>query len=326
MIPRKSDARQIEELLDGLPASPWIGAARQWWPHFIFHFTDIRYVVSILTDGKLLPRSRSNMATDIASAGVLDNTADTWKEYVRLYFRPRTPMQWNNEGIRPRGGLTSLRAHCPVPVFLLFDSKDILSRATTRFSEGNLAGNGVRVDDDAVFLASIPFEKVYHDSALSDDGKRNIVFHRHAEVMIPQELDLSGLKYIICRSEAETETLRNLLTPQIRSQFDARICEARRANLFFRRWTFVETALLEHQKLVLNFNQSTSSPGPFSARLEVKNLATSHMYKWEDPAYFARNECAISIPQLVEPTPYEVTFALDSAIAYMGRFNPGPLF
>lgn len=326
MIPRKSDAGQIAALLDGLQASPWIGAARQWWPQFIFHFTDIRNVVSILTAGKLLPRSRSNMATDIASAGVLDNTADTWKEYVRLYFRPRTPMQWNNEGIRPRGGLTSLLAHCPVPVFLLFDSKDILSRATTRFSEGNLAGSGVRVGDDAVFLASIPFEKVYHDSALSEDGKRNVVFHRHAEVMIPQELELSGLKYIICRSEAETETLRNLLTPQTRSQFDGRICEARRANLFFRRWTFVETASLEQQKVVLNFNHGTNSPGPFAAHLEVRNLATGDKYEWQAPEYLAGSTCTISIPQLVESTSYEVTFALDGALAYMGGFNPGPMF
>ena len=119
MTHRKPDADKIEAHLAALRTASWLGAARRWWPQFIFHFTDLQNVVSVLTQGKLLARSRCEIATDIASADVLANTNDAWKDYVRLYFRPRTPMQWHIEGIRPRGRLTSLKAHCPVPVFLL---------------------------------------------------------------------------------------------------------------------------------------------------------------------------------------------------------------
>ena len=325
MTLRKPDADQIEAHLAALRTASWLGPARQWWPQFIFHFTDLQNVVSILTQGKLLARSRGEIATDIASADVLANTDDAWKDYVRLYFRPRTNMQWNNEGIRPRGFLTPLNAHCPVPVFLLFDATELLTRMTTRFSEGNLAADST-TGEDAAYFASIPFPKVYHNSWLSEGEKRNVIFHRHAEVLIPGELGLVSLKHIICRSEAETETLRNRLPTQIRTQFDGLICEARQANLFERNWTFVETASLEQQRVVLNFNPTTkSSGGPFAAFLEIQNLTTGEKYQWKDSAYQANRNCSISIPQLVEPTPYEAVFTLDDAIAYAGRFNPNPM-
>jgi hypothetical protein len=193
MIPRKPDAEQIKAHLNALRQSSWLGASREWWPQFVFHFTDIQNAVSILSQARLLPRSQRPNPVDIASVQVIDSTDESWKDFVRLYFRPRTPMQFHNEGMRPRGGLSSLGAHCPVPVFLVFDAEDFLTRASTRFSEGNLAANS-SVGVDARYFASIPFERVYHDSALSDAEKRTVVFHRHAEVLVPDELDLSALK------------------------------------------------------------------------------------------------------------------------------------
>ncbi|MGO8701673.1 MAG: DarT ssDNA thymidine ADP-ribosyltransferase family protein [Limisphaerales bacterium] len=84
---------------------------------------------------------------------------------MRLYFRPRTPTQHQIEGFRPAGQYGSLGKHMPLPVFFLFDSKDVLTREATRFSKGNLSQNP-EVGEDATFFASIPFEKVYHDSWL----------------------------------------------------------------------------------------------------------------------------------------------------------------
>lgn len=321
MMARKPDADRITSHLNALANASWLGPTRKWWPQFVFHFTDLRNVVSILSQGKLLARSRCGIATDIASAEVLAHTDDAWKDFVRLYFRPRTPMQWNIEGIRPRGQLTSLNAHCPVPVFLLFDSTELLTRSTTQFSEGNLAANST-TGDDAAYFAAIPFEKVYHNSWLSEVEKRNIVFHRHAEVLIPEELDLGALKYIICRSEAELETLRNRLPPDVCAEFNGRICEARRANLFDRSWMFVETTSLEQQKVTLNFNPSTKSKGPFSVVLNLENLLTNERYHWSNPNYQANQQCTVRIPQLIESTPYEAVFTMDDAIAFAGRFNP----
>jgi len=70
------------------------------------------------------------------------------------------------------------------------------------------------VDDSVDFYLSLPFDKIYHDSGLSrfSESKKSIIFHRHAEVIVPEALDLSSLSYIICRSRAEFETLINLLS------------------------------------------------------------------------------------------------------------------
>jgi hypothetical protein len=61
--------------------------------------------IKILESGQLLSRKKlieaGEMITDNASAEVIDNTDEAWKGYVRLYFRPRTPTQHNNQGFRP---------------------------------------------------------------------------------------------------------------------------------------------------------------------------------------------------------------------------------
>lgn len=154
---RKPDAARIEAHLDRLREAGWLGVARQWWPKFVFRFDDIQNVVRILTAGKVRCRSQRGEALETASQEVLGNTEEKWKDCVRLYFRPRTPTQYQVEGFRPKGQLGSLRAHMPVPVFLLFDAKQILTRKATQFSTGNLAANPV-VGDTAGFFETIPFE------------------------------------------------------------------------------------------------------------------------------------------------------------------------
>ena len=144
--------------------------------------------------------------------------ADEWKDCVRLYFHPRTPTQHQVEGFRPAGGLGSLGKHMPVPIFLLFDAKEILTRKTTRFSTGNLSQNPP-VGEDAAFFESIPFEKIYHDSWMREEEKSEIKFHRHAEIIVSHELDLDGLRRIWCRSEAEYQTLLHLLPRQLAKKF-----------------------------------------------------------------------------------------------------------
>ena len=189
MRERKPDAARIEARLDGLRQASWIGPARQWWPKYVFRFDDIQNAVRILQSGKVSCRAKRGEALETASQEVLGHTEETWKNHVRLYFRPRTPTQYQVEGFRPKGQFGSLQAHMPVPVFFLFDAKDILTRASTKFSNGNLAAHP-EVGENADFFETIPFEKVYHDSWMSDGEKPNIKFHRHAEVVVPDELDL----------------------------------------------------------------------------------------------------------------------------------------
>lgn len=60
-----------------------------------------------------------SMAVDIASQKVIKSTASKWKDFVRLYFRPRTPMQYRNEGFRPKNQ-RELESHCPVPIIFKY--------------------------------------------------------------------------------------------------------------------------------------------------------------------------------------------------------------
>lgn len=214
----KPDADKILSHIEDIKKRSWLTESQRWWPDHVFHFTDILNAVKILNDGVMFSRlqleKNKELITDIASKAVIESTDLKWKDYVRFYFRPRTPTQFNNEGFRPEDQ-RRLASHCPVPIFFIFDSKAILTNKTTCFSDGNLAA-GAQTGETAQFFLSLPFEKIYHDQGLTEEEKRNIVFHRHAEVIIPKSLDLSSLKFIWCRSQAEFETLLYLLLPKTR--------------------------------------------------------------------------------------------------------------
>jgi hypothetical protein len=316
----KRDAARIRKHLESLRNAPWLGPARKWWPSYVFHFTDITNAISILEGGKLVCRTHAPIAKDIASSEVLSNTNDTWKRYARLYFRPRTPTQFHNEGFRPRSALGPLLAHCPMPVFLLFDSETILTRESTQFSDGNLAVSNPSVGGDAAFFESIPFKHVYHDSRLDEPEKRTIIRHRHAEVLVPEQLDLSALKWIVCRTEAEMRTLQQLLSGKAWRKFRSHV--KMRPQLFYRDRTFVEATELDQQSVVIRFNPNSTTPGPFSARLDVNNLNSGQGYYWLDEQYTANKVLRIRIPQLSDLTPYEARLTLDGHIAYADKFLP----
>lgn len=321
MIERKPDAARIEARLEGLKTASWIGPARKWWPNCVFFFADLPNALRILEGGKLLCRNKANIAIDTGSEAILGHTADGWKDCVRLYFRPRTPTQYQVEGFRPPSQLGSFGKHMPVPIFFLFDAKEILTRKTTRFSTGNLSQNPP-VGEDAAFFESIPFEKVYHDSYMREEEKAEIKLHRHAEVIVPGELKLDALQRIWCRSEAEYETLLHLLPTTFAKKFRPMIGQGKRPSMHFCKWTFVESATLEQNSMTFTFNASTAMPGPFAAELLVKNLKTGARYKWETADFHTTTPLTISIPQIDKPTAYELGLKLDNVTAYASKFSP----
>lgn len=322
-IKRKPDTDRIREHLKGLKGKPWIGRARAWWPDYLFRFDDVRAAAQILNDGKLLSRAAAMasgvMTADCASPGVIASTAPQWKQFVRLYFRPKTPTQFDSEGFRPSTYYT-LGAHCPAPVVLLFDALDVLTRIDTQFSNGNLAANAA-TGDDARFLASIPFEMVYHDSWFEPPQKAAIIFHRHAEVIVPNELELSPLRYVGCRTQAEYETLLHLLKPQALEQWSAKIGPSSKGNLHYRRWTFVEQVELSDKNIRFHFNPSSSTPEPFSARAEIRELETGDVYTWENNSYSADSTLKLDLKTLKHPEAYEVHLYLNGALAYGNMYK-----
>lgn len=322
-IPRKPDTEKIKQHIQNLKQQSWLGQARVWWPDFLFRFDNIDAAARILNSGKLLSRRAALadgvMTTDSASPDVIASTASKWKEYVRLYFRPRTPTQFDSEGFRPADQYV-LRAHCPVPVVMLFDAPDILTRRETVLSNGNLAANAL-TGNDVTFLQNISFEKVYHDSWLTEEEKRTVIFHRHAEVIVPDELDLSALRFVGCRTQAEYESLLHLLEPDARDKWSPKIGLGTRANLHFRRWTFVEQADLDSKRIRFEFNPSSTTPGPFLARVVIQEDTTGDEYSWEGKSYLANSRLELSLRSLKHPESYTVRLTLNGYLAYTNHYE-----
>jgi len=212
---QKPDAEAIRIFLKELENKDWVRRSeRRWWPRLLFHYTDVTNAVKILRDGFLYSREQLENAEGLTvssgSSAVLAGTDTTIKDCVRLYFRPKTPTQFHAEGVRSKSVLVRSMypdAHCPVPIFFLFDSGSILTRADSFFSDGSLASPRAQIFQSAKALVNLPWTRIYHNSWFDVNKGRDIVFRRGAEVIVPNRLDLGSLRYIYCRSEAERETL-----------------------------------------------------------------------------------------------------------------------
>lgn len=319
---RKQDRQRIVAKLDDL-VRRYKGDARSWWPNFVFHYAALENAISILESGALYSRneaiSRRLPSTDSASASVLARTSDTYKSYARLYFRPKTPTQYSNEGIRPRDAIVH-DAHCPVPVFLLFDSRDVLTRASTRFSSGSLAGfNPGRVGTTASFFEKLPFKQIYHNSSLKEDEKRDIIASRHAEVIVPGQLDLEPLRFIWCRSEAEKETLLSLLSEMQRNQWANKVFHGKKYDLFFSRWSYVDRVALGETSARFSFNRNANTPGPFDLEVSVENHHTGQTLRLRKEDFRADHGVSVKFRS---PMPnYTIELRLDGCLAYRCEYE-----
>ena len=221
----KSDAEEIEQFMRGLTHEPWLGT-RARYPLHLFRIDDVTAAVSILERGVIYSRNRAEakglLGHDSASPSVIEQSPDWCKECVRLYFRPKTPTEYRSEGFRPSANIR-MGAHRPMPIVFVFDSIPLLVSTGTIFTNGNAATGGVKRGSTAAFLKSVPFEKVYHDGPIPEADKRDIVFRRCAEVLLKNELTLDHLKHVFCRSQAEYDTLMDLLSDESRTKYSKMI-------------------------------------------------------------------------------------------------------
>lgn len=316
-------AATIRKFIADLSKARWLGPARRWWPQYLFHVTDIRNVVAILREGIVLSRHEAVrqglMVTDNASATIIAQTDDQWKDFVRLYFRPRTPTHYQCEGFRPRDQRV-YDAHCPVPVCLLFDSLSVLSHAGTLFRVGNLAANA-DVFEAPEALEQLPFQYIYHDSRFDSDDRDTIVFHRNAEVIVPGQLGLESLRFIGCRSQAEYESLLHLLPPAARLRWSRHMGLGARMQLFNKRWTFVESAELGSSKIELRFNKHSLTPGPFEATVSITDTISEKHFVWNDQCYQADGILDLDLKHIGPLSDFSASLSLDGQLAYAGRYQ-----
>jgi len=323
----KPDAEQIKQFLINLGKQNWVNRTeRNWWPQFIFHYTDIQNAIKILQSACLYSREHlekeGSAFVSNGSPTILAQTNIDIKNCVRLYFRPKTPTQYYAEGIHSQTSLSQSRfsnAHCPVPIFFLFKASKVLSDTPCRFSDGNLVSNRAHIFSTAVDLARLPWKQIYHngwiDFSLSES--RNIIFHRHAEVIVPQKLDLEALRYIYCRSEAEREMLLHSLPPHLTKLYQSKIIATTRSTLFYRQRTFIEKVQLSSERIVFHFSPDTKSPGPFLLRVDIET-PSSYSWRYEEKNFTVEKPLPLKLPHL---STYTVRLLLDTHLAYANSYE-----
>lgn len=317
----KPDAEEIRAFIESLPTRPGVqGTSQAHWPKYLFRIDDVESAAAVLNSGRIYSRNRALqlglLNQDAAAPAVIGGSPAWIKDYVRLYFRPKTPTEYHSEGFRPQERI-SMGAYRPMPIVLVFDSVPILVSDGTRFTAGNAASPAASSGDTADFLKTIPFERVYHVGAIKELDKADVIHRRCAEVLVRDELDLGHLKNVLCRTQAEHETLLDLLSDDAKNNLAGRIGVSDRVH--YKQWTFVESVALTAQLVTIRFYPWTSAAGPFLARAEFTNADNLLRGHWEQPNFQANVSQSLNI-QPLSLTTYRVKLTLDGRLAYSGRF------
>jgi ssDNA thymidine ADP-ribosyltransferase, DarT len=291
-----------------------------WVPKYLYHFTDVKNAAAILQSGELLSRNeaiqRNVMVHDNASSHVIEVTPPLHRDFARLYFRPRTPTQFHNEGIRPVAARTFDKAHCPVPVFLLFDLVETLALDGVMFSDGNMAAGHVVFSEQSDVFAKIPFELVYHEGPIDPQLRaKNVIHHRHAEVLAPRALSLNTLKWIGCRSNAERESLLHLLGATY-SIWEKRISVAGE-RLFNMRGCCVQSVFVDRDEAI-QFTLHIPNAWSVRIRFELASEQSDKVWHWNSGGW-SEQLLRLSVRGI---EPGVVRLYIEDCLAYVARAQP----
>ena len=233
---------------------------RKWWPNFLYHFTDVHNASRILCDGYIWSRQKAEekkiMANDNASHAVIESTDQDNKCYGRLYFRPLTPTQFHNEGYKPKE-VRNLDASCPVPIFLCLSANAILEFPGTKFAEKGLSGRRHDIKSGVEEFEKLNFRKIYHDGYYTSE-ESDIKEYRHSEVIHENGFPVEPfLKGILCRSEAERETLLFLLgqySMRLYNTYKSKIIYNPKLHCFYHNGIYIKRVNVLGNKMRIEFN------------------------------------------------------------------------
>jgi hypothetical protein len=219
-----------------------------------------------------------------------------------------------------------------MPVALVFDAASVLSIPGTRFSDHNLAIwsslNAIQRPWAGIeAIKKLPFRYIYHSAALySDDPFRDVIKrHKNAEVIVPDRLGLEGaLVAVRTRSDAELDTLRTLLPPDIWSRFRGITGTNNDGTLFFTDRYFIERVWLVDGAIYITVHRPSKHldrDEEFQATLRVDYIATN-----VDPIVTTFPLAAGRGPTIHTKTGFvdsrqnvaKITLFLDGNLAYQG--------
>ena len=328
---RKPDSHIFEWLLDK-QTRQIVSETATHWPRYAFHFSNITNIPSIMRSGELLSRAaldaKGIVRHDAADQKVIAQTGPDVKNFVRLYFRPRTPTAYLTEGFRPNRPPVSGKPHCPVPIYLLFDMKDFITLRQSSFSDGNLARKSRRIMSTAADFARLPFHDIYSEGRPDDVRRREIVNYRHAEVIVPDSLSLEHLRAIMCRSQPEYDTLRHLVGELWTLWGEkTRIVREPKTTLFDMLWLHVSAATLSNGFAKLQFHPPHENYcGPFNFRIHVVDNFTGLSNVFEKDVTDVRLDLNNMMLRLdlakFRGRNYTLRLEIDGNLAYLGKYEP----
>jgi len=305
----KRDVRAFRRYIADLRDESWLGE-RHWWTYYLFFYTDMPTAIEILKQGVIHPP--------------LDkSTAKTryWERTVRLHFRPRVPDLFGAEGIRPRD--MKPKSYCAMPVFFVFDLENLLIQADTRFSEGDVLLNP-KTFKSATAFRDMPFEMIYHDSWFNPDERDEILSARRAQVIVPEQLPLTHLRHIWCRSEAEYETLYQMLPSELWSQYGSKLSARTDYDLYHRRWLYVQQVELSLEGALFEFHPCHDTDAeecnPFDVRIEITTGADALQIDLGEMTI--GKELAVDLTTYGLADGYDIKLFLDDTLAYYGQHHP----
>lgn len=291
----------------------------RWWPNYAYHFTDIQNAAQIIGKARVYSRRRAVeqglMTVENADTDVIRRSPELTETSARFYFRPKTPTQYHNEGVRPESNRSSHKAHCPVPVFFLFPLGDVLVRQGTLFTDTAAYWDEVNVWESLDELKKMNWADIYSAGSMQADRRNEITGFRRAEILVPEFLPLEGVHRIICRTPAERDTLLNLLDRGNRDTWRPRIeiSEANLRNLYEARWVYLESVHWIDKGLLFKFNPCAVT---LTLRVEITNYETGEtIIEKEKPVDFYKNSSlTATIPGNIRRV--QVKMTLDGCLAY----------
>jgi hypothetical protein len=144
------------------------------------------------------------------------------------------------------------------------------------FSDRKLAHPGEAAHFDVAGFDQIPFEDVYHHGP-PGQRMREIHDRRAAEVVVPQELPLSCLKFVICRTIYDEMTLREQLAG-VNDEVKSRIRVAATPTEFFFCWgTFIHLLEVSDQHVRLKLFQGRNYRRGHAVRCRIEQLVNGRV-------------------------------------------------
>lgn len=220
----------------------------------IYHFSHLFNVIDILRSRKILSRDSAERQGLLKndSAGDVVYRSSKAHGYARFYFRPKTTTQFYNECLgwdadssillgKKRysyysGALGMGLPKCPLPVFLEFDLREVLTKMPDRcyYSDGNMQASYTsvyKVEDEPSYLKTTYLYKNIGDAygmafIVDDDGnywdwdrelyeqiKDSIKHQSQQEFLVEGEFDFSNIQSlrIHCFDEFSANMLRRYL-------------------------------------------------------------------------------------------------------------------